>query len=279
MTKLQLDLKESVRQFHEDGYLLLKGVLSADKVARLNQAVDEILAGEPDALSYNIYNSVERHDEIASLIDEPTVLPLMVELLRHNIQLHISHLTVRKPNPEDVETPTGSFINWHQDGPHPQFPAINGLTSIYYIKACYMLSDMSAPNRGNTKIIPRSHNVVYQPDSQNVREQLPDEMQVCGEPGDVFIFPQNLWHAGAPNQSAYTRRQLFLGYSPIWMRPIDYKAASERLLKESGPIRRQLLGEISENPFHYYVPGDDMVPLKTLATGGTAAETSVYKPD
>ncbi|MBW7460420.1 phytanoyl-CoA dioxygenase family protein, partial [Paenibacillus sepulcri] len=80
MSNHQLNIEELARQFHEEGYLLLKGVLSADKVARLNQAVDGILAEEPESLSYNIYNSVERHEEIASLIDEPAVLPLIVRL-------------------------------------------------------------------------------------------------------------------------------------------------------------------------------------------------------
>lgn len=265
MTFIGSSIPELSKQFNEEGYLVLKGVLSADKVARLNAVIDEIVAEEPESLSYNIYNSVERHEEIASLIDQPLVLPLIAQLLGYNIQLHISHLTVRKPNPDNLRTETNSFINWHQDGPHPQFPTIDGLTSMYYIKACYILSDMSMPNRGNTKIIPRSHNRVYQPDSDNVRAELPDEIQICGEPGDVFIFPQNLWHAGAPNHSDQTRRQLFLGYSPIWMRPIDYKIPSERLLNNSNPVRKQLLGIISENPFNYYVPDDSMVPLKQMS--------------
>lgn len=262
MSIVQTNRSELIKQFQEEGYLLLKGVLTPDKVQRLNEVVDGILAEEPESLSYNVYNSVERHEEIASLIDEPSVLPLIARMLGYNIQLHISHLTVRKPNPEDVRTSTSSFINWHQDGPHPQFPKINGLTSTYYIKTCYILSDMSEPDRGNTKIIPRSHNRPYQPDSQNVRDELEDEIQICGEPGDVFIFAQNLWHAGAPNHSNHTRRQLFLGYSPIWMRPIDYKTPSERLLKDASAIRKQLLGVISDNPFNYYVPDDSMVPLK-----------------
>ncbi|UVI29137.1 phytanoyl-CoA dioxygenase family protein [Paenibacillus spongiae] len=277
---VQLAVPELAKQFQEEGYLLLKGVLSADKVARLNAAIDGILAEEPESLSYNVYNSVERHDEIASLIDEPAVLPLIVQLLGYNIQLHISHLTVRKPNPQDIKTATGSFINWHQDGPHPRFPTIDGLTSTYYIKTCYILSDMSEPDRGNTKIIPRSHNRVYRPDSQNVRDQLPDEIQICGMPGDVFIFPQNLWHAGAPNRSGHTRRQLFLGYSPIWIRPIDYRTASERLLKDASPIRRQLLGDISDNPFNYYVPDDSMIPLKQILPAESPdSEGSAYKQE
>ncbi|NOV04204.1 phytanoyl-CoA dioxygenase family protein [Paenibacillus planticolens] len=275
MTQQTLDIPALMQQFHENGYLILPGVLSEEKVNRLNAAIDRIVAEEPESLAYNIYNSVERDDEIASLIDEPTLLPLMVNLLGYNIQLHISHLTIRKPNPNDVKTESHSFINWHQDGPHPQFPKQNGLTSTYYIKTCYILSDMSQPDRGNTKIIPGSHNKPFHPESQDVRGQVPGEVQVCGKPGDVFIFPQNLWHAGAPNQSEFTRRQLFLGYSPIWMRPIDYRTASEQLLENASPYRKQLLGVIDENPFKFYVPQESMVPLKELHLQD--AGNSVYK--
>jgi ectoine hydroxylase-related dioxygenase (phytanoyl-CoA dioxygenase family) len=263
----QLNIPELMAQFHEQGYLLLPNVISQEKVGRLNAAIDEIVAQEPETLAHNIYNSVARHEEIASLIDEPSILPLIVNLLGYNIQLHISHLTIRKPNPQQVQTETHSFINWHQDGPNPKFPQIGGITPIYYIKTCYILSDMSEPNRGNTKIIPGSHNRIYKPDTSNVTEELQGEMQVCGKPGDVFVFAQNLWHAGAPNQSTFTRRQLFLGYSPIWIRPIDYRVATDEMLKDASPIRKQLLGVIDENPFKYYVPNESMVPLKSLYIG------------
>lgn len=264
MTQTNLDLPALIQQFNKDGYLVLPGVLSKEKIDQLNAAIDRIIAAEPETLAYNIYNSIEHDDEIASLIDEPTILPLMVQLLGYNIQLHISHLTIRKPNPNDLATATHSFINWHQDGPHPKFPEQNGITSTYYIKACYILSDMSQPDRGNTKVIPGSHNKPFHPGNQDVNGQVEGEVQICGRAGDVFIFPQNLWHAGAPNRSAFTRRQLFLGYSPIWMRPIDYRTASDRLLENASPYRKQLLGVIDTNPFKFYVPGESMVPLKEL---------------
>jgi ectoine hydroxylase-related dioxygenase (phytanoyl-CoA dioxygenase family) len=239
-------------------------VLNDEKVRRVNEAVDALLAREPEALSYNLYHTVERHPEIASLIDEPTILPIMAKLMGPNIQLHISHLTVRKPNPDDLDTPTSSFINWHQDGPRPMFPSHKGVIETFYIKTCYILSDMSEPNRGNTKVIPGSHNKPYQPENVNVREELPDEVQICGQPGDVFLFAQNLWHSGSPNRSAFTRRQLFLGYSYLWMRPIDYHRASDLLLEGASPIRRQLLGQVSDNCFHYYVPAKGMLPVAEL---------------
>ncbi|WP_028610159.1 phytanoyl-CoA dioxygenase family protein [Paenibacillus harenae] len=267
MSTATLNVPELMKKFQEDGYLVLPGILSPEKVERLNNAIDEVIAEESDTLAYNLYNSVERHPEIASLIDEPTLLPLIVNLLGYNIQLHISHLTIRKPNPKDESTQTSSFINWHQDGPHPQFPKQNGITSTYYIKVCYILSDMSEPNRGNTKVIPGSHNKPYQPETNNVRDVIPGELQICGKPGDAFLFPQNIWHAGAPNHSEFTRRQLFMGYSPVWMRPIDYRSASDKLLQDATPCRKQLLGVISDNPFHYYVPGEAMLPLKALFQG------------
>jgi len=261
---LQEELSTYISRFQTEGYLLLPSVLSDEKVARLNTAIDEVLAGEEPSLAYNVYNSVARHPEFASLMDQQEILPLIVNLLGHNIQLHISHLTVRHPNPADLQTTSQSFIDWHQDGPHPQFPAIGGVTPTYYIKVCYILSDMSEPDRGNTKIIPRSHDKPYNPNSRDVRQQIEGELQICGKPGDVFIFPQNLWHAGSPNKSNHTRRQLFLGYSPLWMRPIDYHAATEDQLREATPIQRQLLGAISDNKFKYYVPEESMVPLKSL---------------
>lgn len=274
MTTMTLNIPELSRQFENDGYLLLRNVLSEERIAELNRAVDGILSDEQESLSYNIYNTVERDSSILSLMDNPTLLPLIVNLMGYNIQLHISHLTVRKPNPDDLKTETNSFINWHQDGPAPKFPSINGLTSTYYIKVCYILSDMSEPDRGNTKIIPGSHKRPdYHPVQTDVNVPLPEEMQICGKPGDVFLFAQNLWHAGSPNRSDFTRCQLFIGYSPIWMRPIDYHTASPALLEGADPIRRQLLGAISENYFKFYVPEESMVPLKKLWLGDAATKS------
>jgi ectoine hydroxylase-related dioxygenase (phytanoyl-CoA dioxygenase family) len=271
------NMEAIIKDFNEQGYVILRGVLSAEKTARLHAIIDEIVAQEPEALSYNIYNSVERHPEILSLVDEPTILPLIVNMLGHNIQLHISHLTVRKPNPQDLTTPTASFINWHQDGPRPMFKGMGGMIGTYYIKTCYILSDMSEPNRGNTKVIPGSHNRPFKPQHTNVKEELEGEVQVCGKPGDVFIFAQNIWHSGSPNRSEFTRRQLFLGYSYLWMRPIDYHRASDRLLKQANPLQRQLLGDISDNFFKYYVPEDSMLPAKELLMKKERESGNVYE--
>ncbi|WP_135556648.1 phytanoyl-CoA dioxygenase family protein [Paenibacillus cymbidii] len=263
MCAVQLDIPALVKQFHEEGYLILPGVLSEDKVARLNRAVDAVVAQQEESVAYNIYNCIELDPELASLIDEPTILPLMVNIMGFNIQFFISNLSVRKPNPHKLQANTFSSIPWHQDGPTPVFPSVNGITPMYYARVCYILSDMSEPGRGNTKVIPRSHKrPYYNPNQTDISESVEGEVVVCGKPGDVFIFAQNLWHGGTPNHStSYTRTQLFYGYSYIWMRPNDYRAPSDRLLQGASPYRRQLLGQLeSDDIKRYYSNGPNRLP-------------------
>lgn len=267
------DLPALLKEYHDQGYLKLPQVLAPERVERLNRAIDEVIAEEPPGYNYSIRNTVARHHEIAKLIDEPSVLPLIVNILGYNIQLHLSHLTVRYHNPDQ---PPGqskkNTVGWHQDGPVPSFPAIGGITPLYYLKICYILSDMSEPYRGNTKIVPRSgdrpYTLKYKQEGADADsfDEVEDEVQMCGNPGDAFIFPQTLWHAAAPNLTTLTRRQLFMGYSYLWMRPLDYHHVEAHQLEHASPIRRQLLGHLDTEPFNYYVVTklEPELPLKSL---------------
>ena len=257
-------IRPQVDQFERDGYLVLPDVLSSEKVDRLNAAIDEVLAEEEPSVAHNIYHCIDRHPELASLIDEPTILPLVVNILGYNIQFFISNLSVRYPNPDDQQAHTWASINWHQDGPNPHFPKVNGASSLYYLRVAYILSDLIEPDRGNTKVIPGSHRWGRSPQTGEDGLTHSDEVQICGKPGDAFLFGQNTWHSGLPNRSQYTRRQLLYGYGYLWMRPMDYSTPSEALLKDASPYRRQLLGALEDNPLRYYLPTNDNVPLKAL---------------
>ena len=199
-------------------------------------------------------------------MDEPTLLPLIVNILGYNIQLHLSHLTEKRYNP-NVQ-PARQSNGWHQDGPVPLFPNVGGVTPLFYVKICYILSDLSEPNRGNTSVIPQSgdrpYSLIFKEDGG-----VEDAVQICGEPGDVFIFSQNIWHSPSPNFSTLTRRQLFMGYSYLWMKPLDYHHVSDHLLENASPVRTQLLGQVDEDPFKYYVVTnlEQELPLKSYLLG------------
>lgn len=250
MQSPSLNIKEIIATFRDQGYVKLENVLSAERVNRLNQAIDEILAQEPSRFIYDIRNAVERHPEIAALIDEPMFLPIIVNLLGYNIQLSLSHLTEKRYNPD--APPSKHAAGWHQDGPVPLFPHVGGVTPLLYMKICYILSDLSEPNRGNTTVIPQSgnrpYNLQYKEDGG-----VEGAVQICGKPGDVFLFAQNIWHSPSPNFSTLTRRQLFMGYSYLWMRPLDYHHVADHLLEDASPERLQLLGQADTDPFNFYV--------------------------
>jgi ectoine hydroxylase-related dioxygenase (phytanoyl-CoA dioxygenase family) len=265
---------ERMAQMDRDGWLLLRNVLSPDRVAAINAAVDEVIAQEPGAVAYNIFRAVERHPLIADLMEEPSPLALVVNHLGYNLQLHSSVLSVRRPvsggggvNFEGKGRSGGGrhvSLNWHRDGPAPQFPRVE----TYSAKVCFILSDMSEPGRGNTKVIPGSHlRPDFRPDLGDPRRNVEGEIEVCGAPGDAFLFTQNIWHAAAPNESGVERRLIFIGYSAFWARPVDRDGPMPSLLPGATPIRRQLVGDIGESPTSRYVPTDELMPLSRYWRG------------
>jgi len=267
-------------RLERDGYVMLRSVLSPDRVARLNAAVDSILAREPAAEAYNVRCAVERDPLIAELIEEAGPLDLIVNHLGYNLQLHSSQLSIRRPlAPEDAPAAgerrrlgVGRMVSldWHRDGPAPQFPRVEA----YSAKVCFILSDMGQAGRGNTKVIPGSHlRPGFHPGHGDPRHDPPGAVEILGAPGDAFVFTQNLWHAAAPNLSAVERRLVFIGYSAFWARPLDVLTDPSALLAGASDVRHQLIGEIGTAPAHRIVPTDDMMPLKRYWRGASPVWT------
>ena len=130
-----------------------------------------------------------------------------------------------------------------------------------------MLSDLSEPDRGNTKVVPGSHlRPDFAPESGEPDQPVPGEIQVLASPGDAYAFTQNLWHAAPTNASAIERRVVFIGYSACWARPLDYDNPPDHALSGSSPIMRQLLGQVGPSTLHYFMP--DSMPLSQYWRGG-----------
>ena len=82
----------------------------------------------------------------SSLLELPTTVPLVVQLLNHNIQLITSHLVMRDPIPADSDAAFGR-TGWHRDG--GTAPADLGTAQPrMFIKISYWLSDISEAGRG-----------------------------------------------------------------------------------------------------------------------------------
>ena len=98
---------EQRKQWKKDGYLVLKGVLAPDEIQALLAIVDEMDAefrkGEnvtADSV-FDKRNVMEDNDIFVDLMDHPVTFPIVRELIGDFIQLSMSEVIVRPPNPKD----------------------------------------------------------------------------------------------------------------------------------------------------------------------------------
>jgi ectoine hydroxylase-related dioxygenase (phytanoyl-CoA dioxygenase family) len=253
---------EQRQRFDDDGFLVVPKAVPVDLLARLEVACDRLYAAgcARDGLNGRAFwqqrNCLPEDDVFLELLDNAATVPLVVQLLDHNIHLITSHLVMRPPSPEDTER-TYKASGWHRDG--GTAPSDLGVSlPRMFIKIAYWLSDLDEPGRGAIRLFPGSNDTsVGPPDGDDDGEHL----EIRARPGDAVLFENRTFHAVGPNYSDITRKSVFFGYGYRWLRPMDYIAQPETLLARCDPIRRQLLGDCT-SPMGFQIPQPDDVPLK-----------------
>ena len=250
-----------LKQFNDEGYLIVEDALSPDLLARLNDAVDRVEAKEretkglkSDAL-LGKFRTVVEDDAFLELLDNPKTFPLLWDILGWNIQLYISHLIVYPPEQKKREINPGG---WHQDGGRP-VPEMERPHPRLSLKISYWLSDVDTPEHGAMQIMPRSHKLDTKPEGSDADKGV---MPVCVKAGTAVFFDRRMWHRRGINTSDVTRRVLFFGYSYRWLRGLDYNLIPENILGKCDPIRRQLLGD-GIDVKGWWQPTEADVPLKS----------------
>ncbi len=249
-----------IRQFDDEGYLIVEDALSHDMLTRLNEAVDRVEAREREAQGLALddmlikFRTVVEDDAFLDLLDNPKTFPLLWDILGWNIQLYISHLIVYPPEQK------GGAIRksgWHQDGGRP-VPEMERPHPRLSLKISYWLSDVDTPEHGAMEIVPRSHKLDAKPMGCDSGEGV---LPVCVKAGTAVLFDRRMWHRRGFNTSDVTRRVLFFGYSYRWLRGLDYNLMPEDMLCKCDPIRRQLLGD-GVDVKGWWQPTEADVPLK-----------------
>lgn len=258
--------------FERDGYLIVRGALSAEEVAHFTAVVDSLDADERQRRELDAHATVEIRNAVARpggdgllpLLDWPATFGLIADILGWNIQLTTSHVFVRTPNPG--EQATFKAIDWHCDGPHPSFPVVHGTYPRLYAKVGFFLTDLSKPDRGNLRVVPGSHLSAAPPPRDPQTGEPVGALQVLTRPGDAVLFEQRTWHAVGPNYANLPRKNVYVGYCYRWMKAIDFVTQPEELLAKANPVQRQLLGDATHE-LSYYLPsrnGFADVPVKGL---------------
>jgi len=252
--------KEQLRQFDEEGYLVVEDALSPEEVQTMTEAIDRIDACEREAKdlkpeqTMTKFRTIVEDDSFLELLDNAKTFPLVWDILGWNVQHYISHLIVYPPEPEGAEVQLGG---WHQDGGRPVREMERPHPRLSY-KTSFWFSDTRVANSGAMRIVPGSHKF----DEKPSQEMLDNPLHVEVAPGTAVLFDRRMWHARGFNTSSVTRKVIFIGYSYRWLRGLDYNNMPEEVLAKCDPIRRQLLGD-GVDIKGWWQPTDADVPLKT----------------
>lgn len=199
--------------FDLEGYLIIKNVLTPDEVAEMNEIADHVFPREDDKTGTHRTSHVSLWGEpFKRLIDQPTVLPYLVELLGPYVRLDHDYCIFMMEGDQGGRLHGGPDVvgdHWYK---YRDAVMRNGLTV-----ATYFLSD-AAEGDGGFACIPGSH-------KSNLLKNLPQAVrsfecpahyvvQPAVEAGDVLIFTEALVHGTMTWRSKHERRSLLYKYSP-----------------------------------------------------------------
>src|SRR5438093_12696570 len=131
---MQLAMTAQQRQsFDEQGFILIENFFDPTEFDRLLRAIDEVAArvrtekGMAETDPFALRNALSHHEAFLDLIDNPRILPLVVDAIGWNIQIRTTHLDIRPPYPKEIrpgELGSGKGddkkagyrnIEWHPD--------------------------------------------------------------------------------------------------------------------------------------------------------------------
>ena len=252
------------RQFEQEGYFIIPDALPASLVHDLGVVVDRLdrqsrrKHGIDSREMIHILDFIGRDDLFLRLLDWPLTFPKVWGILGWNIQLYHSDMVITPPR--GVHSAEKRRLSWHQDSGRLNLELEGDPRPRVSLKIGFFLTDTSVPGFGNFTIVPGSHrrNRLHFP--EDGVSDPDDALTVCVPPGAAVFFDRRLWHSGSPNDSDWTRKVLFYGYSYRWLRPRDDMTV-DHVMDRCDPIRQQLLGA-STGGMGYTSPGPEDVPLK-----------------
>lgn len=206
------------RQFLEDGFLVVNGVVGSSEIEAINYLCDEEFAkyqacsrGE-NISNAKLYGLLDRDVRFRELASHPNLIPSLQNILGPNVvalKNRHNHVSLNRKG-ETQQRFHRDILNWSR-----------GIVSaIVYL-------DKATEENGATKVIPGSHRLPFvgitQPngggtwmDEHAIYEGLEETaISVQAEAGDVLLFDGTLFHTVGQNITELPRRSIALGYRSV----------------------------------------------------------------
>ena len=239
--------RQRLQALHQDGYVLLRGVLDAPRCAQLREAIDHL---EP--IHWDYQGLVDDHYKCVfnrspfwlPLLDLPGVIELADAAL--GADCHVIGQTAWRSRPGFI----GGEL--HADYLAMELPEQLLADTAFELPmqictAHLYLNDIDA-DLCPTLVIPGSHRAGRKPRPGETTWQGRQAQPVLCQAGDVLVFRSDLWHAGSRNRTTdrsryllqvhYGRRMVAQKFSPYLAWQLN-----PEVLAAATPRQRRLLGE------------------------------------
>lgn len=223
-----------LRQFRQDGYLVLPGMLAAEACARIRALVQTHLhdavgpleyeaevayPGAPDSLDApggltvrRLKEAHQRDGLLRAWAEDPRIVACMAQLMEEPVVLTLAHHNCVMTKHPRYGTATG----WHRDIRYWRF-ARNELVTVWLA-----LGDERVEN-GALRVIPGSHRFDIKPEQLDpldfLRPDAPENAALFAQgipvelhAGDVLLFHSGLFHAAGPNRQAEVKMSVAFAY-------------------------------------------------------------------
>ena len=190
----KLSLGERIRQIEVEGYVVLPGLLSAEKIARLKAETARL---ETRAVDYSVHQQVRPGVQFAGgaitdLIGHAPTIAFLRELFGDEIVL-MSYAYARSE-------PGHPGISLHADG-QPYGSRIFGYEGScpWLVRVLYYLDDLT-PEVSPFRVVPHSHLSMHVDANPYKRyESHPEEVMVPVKAGSAVLINHRVFHGNFPN--------------------------------------------------------------------------------
>ena len=208
--------------FDVQGYLVIPNALEPERVQRMLAEMDARSIDPPEERSddYRFGDFLRWSDDYRYLIDHPTVLPILAEILGPKFRLDHAYGMAARAGRDTGTRSDGNSLH-HNAGlfEHGCYYVTHGPKMHNgLVVVSYSLTDI-APGSGGFCCIPGSHKASFKmPDHLYQIDDNPLVRQIPQRAGDALIFTEALTHGTWPwTDPNAQRRSVLMKYCPHYM--------------------------------------------------------------
>lgn len=247
--------ERALSELQTQGYTMLHGLVPADQVAALRDALEKVYRDEAhvprqkaEAGCLRGYNLVRRDALFREALQKPEVVALAEAMVGSDCILHSFESRSALPG--------GGQQSLHRDMPFVENMALS-------VNVVWMLDDFTVEN-GATRVVPGSFRRREGPERDRV---YPDEVLAVAPAGTILLFNTMTWHGGGFNRTDRLRHGFHVHYCRSWVKPQrDHpRSMDDEALAGATPLLIRLLGYNSQMEFEPVRNEFQRIPVPVVA--------------